>query len=108
MAEENTYDANSTYFLLCCVEKYNVGNISLMDTNTISFHLNSSFSDAPSPSGPGPPLSRDFYITLNDALRSVRLFWTNDQLVAETYTRQHTTLTRDKHPCPRWDSNAQS
>ena len=32
----------------------------------------------------------------------------NDQLVAETCTWQHTTLTTDKHPCPRWDSNPQS
>ena len=27
------------------------------------------------------------------------------QLVAETSTWQHTTLTTDKYPCPRWDSN---
>jgi hypothetical protein len=26
---------------------------------------------------------------------------------AETSTRQHTTLTRDKHPCPRRDLNPQ-
>ena len=35
-------------------------------------------------------------------------FWTSDQLVAETSAWQHTTLTRDKHPCPRRDSNPQS
>ena len=29
----------------------------------------------------------------------------SDQLVAETSTWQHTTLTTDKYPCPRWDSN---
>jgi len=29
-----------------------------------------------------------------------RLLWTSDQLVAETSTWQHTTLTTDKHPCP--------
>ena len=29
-------------------------------------------------------------------------------LVAETSTWQHTTLTTDKHPCPRWDSNPRS
>ena len=27
----------------------------------------------------------------------------SDQLVAETSTWQHTTLTTDRHPCPRWD-----
>ena len=29
----------------------------------------------------------------------------SDQLVAETSTWQHTTLTTEKYPCPRWDSN---
>jgi len=32
----------------------------------------------------------------------------SDQPVAETSTWQHTTLTREKYPCPRWDSNPQS
>jgi hypothetical protein len=32
----------------------------------------------------------------------------SDQLVAETSTWQHTTLTTDKYPCPRWDSNLRS
>jgi hypothetical protein len=51
------------------------------------------------------------------------LLRTSDQLVAETSTWQHTTLTTDRHsclrwqsspqsqqasPCPRWDSNPQS
>ena len=31
---------------------------------------------------------------------SVGLLWTSDQLVAETSTWQHTTLTTDKYPCP--------
>jgi len=47
-------------------------------------------------------------ITHNDAPQSVGLLWTSDQSVAETSTWQHTTLTTDKHPCPRWDSNPQS
>jgi len=34
--------------------------------------------------------------------------YTSDQLVAETSTWQHTTLTTDRHPCPRWDSNSRS
>ena len=49
----------------------------------------------------------DLLITHNDAPQSVGLLWTSDQSVAETSTLQHTTLTTDKHPCPRWDSNPQ-
>ena len=65
---------------------------------------------AKAPSGPWPPHSRGFYITDDDALQPAGLLWTSDQPVAETSTRQHTTLTTDKHPCPppRWDSNPQS
>jgi hypothetical protein len=37
--------------------------------------------------------------------QSVGLLWTRDRPVTEIPTWQHTTLTRDKHPCPRWDSN---
>jgi hypothetical protein len=40
--------------------------------------------------------------------QSVGLLWTSDQLVAETSTSQHTTLTTDRYPCPRWDSSPQS
>ena len=58
---------------------------------------------------PWPPHSWwGFLITLNDAPQSVGLLWTSDQLVAETSTWQHTTLTTDKHSCPRWHSNPQS
>jgi len=39
---------------------------------------------------------------------SVGLLWTSDQPVAETSTWQHTTLTWDRHPWPRQDSNPQS
>ena len=42
-----------------------------------------------------------------DTPRSVGLLWTNDKPYAETSTSQHTTLTRDRHPCRRWDSNPQ-
>ena len=42
-----------------------------------------------------------YLITHSDAPQSVGLLWTNDQSVAETSTWQHTTLTTDKHPCPR-------
>ena len=59
-------------------------------------------------SGLCPPHSRGFLITYNDAPQSVGLLWTSDQSVAETSTWQYTTLTTDKHPRPRWDSNPQS
>ena len=36
----------------------------------------------------------------SDTPHSVGLLWTSDQPVAETTTRQHTTFTRDRHPCP--------
>jgi len=49
-----------------------------------------------------------FYITHGDAPQSVGLLWTSGQLVAGTFTWQHTTLTRDRHPCPWWDSNPRS
>ena len=63
-------------------------------------------STTPPPSGPRSPQSRGFYITHNDAPQSVGLLlWTSDQLVAETSTCQHTTLTTDRHPCPQRDSN---
>jgi len=60
---------------------------------------------ATAPSGPGPPHSRGFYITHNDPPQSLGLLWTSDQLVAETSTLQHTTLTTDKRPCLQWESN---
>ena len=63
--------------------------------------------DSP-PSGPGPPHSRGFWITHNDAPLSVGLLWTSDKLVGMTCTWQHTTLTTDKHPFPPWDWNSRS
>jgi len=47
--------------------------------------------------GPGPPHSWGFLITHNDASQSIGLLWTSDQFVAETSTRQHTTLTTNIH-----------
>jgi hypothetical protein len=52
------------------------------------------------PSGPWSSHSWGFLITNVDAPQSVGLLWTSDQLIAETSTLQHTTLTTDKHPCP--------
>ena len=61
-----------------------------------------------SPRGPGPPHSRGFQITHNDAPPQVELLWMSDQLVAQTSTLQRTTLPTDRHPCPLWDSNPKS
>jgi len=60
------------------------------------------------PSVKGHPNCRGFMITLNDAPQSIRLLSTSDQLLVETCTWQHTTLTTDRRPCPRCDSNPQS
>ena len=57
---------------------------------------------------PARVMASSFLRLLNDAPQLVGLLWTSDQLVAETSTWQHTTLTTDKHPCPRWDSNPRS
>ena len=47
-------------------------------------------------------------LLLLEVSRSHAMTHHSDQLVAETSTWQHTTLTTDKHPCPRWDSNPRS
>jgi len=43
----------------------------------------------------------------SDTPDSLGLLWTSDHSDAETYTWQHTTLTRDRPPCPRRDLNPQ-
>ena len=48
-------------------------------------------------------LIREVSITHNDVVHMVGLLWMSDQLVAETSTWQHITLTTDKHPYPWWD-----
>jgi hypothetical protein len=45
-------------------------------------------------------LIMEVYISHNNAPQSVGLLWTSDQLIAETSTWQHTTLTTDRCPCP--------
>ena len=44
----------------------------------------------------------------SDTPHSVRIFWSNDWPVAGTSTWQHTTLTRNRHPYLRRDSNPYS
>jgi len=53
---------------------------------------------------PPPPVGRGLLIheisrSHNDAPHSVGLLFTNDKLVAEKSTWQHTTLTTDRYPC---------
>jgi len=55
----------------------------------------------------GPPHYRGFMMTLLYTPHSVRILWTSDQPDAEATTWRHTTLTRDRYPCPRRDSNPQ-
>jgi hypothetical protein len=59
--------------------------------------------------GHGPPRFVEVsWSHIWDTPQSVGLLWTREQLVAETSTWHHTTLTTDRHPCPRWDSNPRS
>jgi hypothetical protein len=53
-------------------------------------------------------LSRLHDHTQLDTPHPVGLSWTSDRPGAETSTWQRTTLTRDRHPCHRRDSNLQS
>jgi hypothetical protein len=64
-------------------------------------HCESLFLARQPPTGPGPPHSQGFYITHNDAPQSVGLIWASYQLVAETSTCQHTTITTERHLSPR-------
>jgi len=58
---------------------------------------------ATDPNGPGPPHYR-----VSDTPQSVGLLWTSDEPASETFAWQHTTLTKERHPCPRRSSNPQS
>jgi hypothetical protein len=64
-------------------------NIHLTKRKCVSFHT--------------PPMARQ-RDTITDAPHSVGLLWTSDQLDAETSTWHHTTLTKDRYPCPQRDS----
>jgi len=53
---------------------------------------------------PGRTHYRGCTISHPDTAHSIGLLWTSDQLIAETSIWQHTTLTRNRHLCRRWDS----
>jgi len=44
----------------------------------------------------------------SDKPQSVGLLWMSDQPEAETSRWEHTTLTRERHPCPKRDLHPQS
>jgi len=44
----------------------------------------------------------------SDTPHSVGLLWASNQASVETFTWQHSTLTRDRHSWARWDSKPQS
>jgi len=57
--------------------------------------------------GPRPP---HFEVPTSHKIRrtntqSVRLLCTSDHPIAEAATYAHVTDTRDKRPCPQWESN---
>jgi hypothetical protein len=54
---------------------------------------------ARAPSGPGPPHYRSFTITLRHTTLSRTLLDKWSARRGDLSTRQHTTLTRDRHPC---------
>jgi len=58
--------------------------------------------------GPTRVMASSFSRFLDHTQRRTTVGRTSDQLVAETSTWQHTTLTTDKHPCLRWVSNPRS
>ena len=60
-----------------------------------------------------PPAGQDLFITEaswshTDTPQSVGILWTSDQPDPGTSTWQHTTLTTDRHPCPRRDTKPRS
>jgi len=67
----------------------------------------SSYHGAAAPVGQGLLIINDSWSHSNTR-HLVGLLWMSDQSEAETSTWQHTTLIRDKHPFPQWDSNPES
>ena len=60
------------------------------------------------PRGPQGSLISEAARSYSDTPQSVGLLWRSDQPDVEPCTSQHTTLTNDRLPSPRWDSNPQS
>jgi hypothetical protein len=92
---------NVTLYVHC--PSYLTLNLMVYKVITGPFFPNSSTA----PWGPRPPHFSTLHDHTLDTPHSVGLLWTRDQPIAETSTWQHTTLTRDRHPCHRRDSNPQ-
>jgi hypothetical protein len=82
--------------LVLCLLIFTFAFYNKNDTLTCSFFFNGSTA----PWGPRPPPFSRLHDHTLDTPHWVGLLWTRDQLVAETSTWQHTTFTRDRHPCP--------
>ena len=80
---------------------------SLRNYTGISSSSSSSFMAQQPPVGQGL-LIIEASLSHSDTPHSVGHLWTSDRSDAKTSTRQHTTLTTDRHPCPQRDSNPQS
>jgi len=77
------------------------------DVDRWFLHVDIFYHGATAPVGQGLLIIEDSR-SYSDTPHLVGLLWTSDQPDAETSTWQHTTLTRDKHPCPRRVWNPQS
>jgi len=82
-------------------------NFYVQHFNGIRLYFLHFFYGVTAPSGPGPPHVIGVSRSHSNTPHSVRLLWTSDQPEAETSSWQHTTLTTDRHPCTRRDSNLQ-
>jgi hypothetical protein len=101
----------TNYWTITVITPFHFPSISSMDEHmSCKLHFNTGDSFFPMARQPLGGLChlifRGFTITqFLDTPHSVGLLWARDQLVAETSTWKHTTLTRDRHPWPRRDSN---
>jgi hypothetical protein len=78
-----------------------------LEHSALGFRNNFFFMVQQSPIGQGLLITQAS-LSHSDTQHSVGLYWKNDQPDAEGSMQQHTTLTRDKHPCPGRDKNLQS
>jgi hypothetical protein len=88
---------------------FRMNTVSAWIYNTQYFNLNLGFFSIAQPHHFGQDLPIiEASQSHSDTSHSVGLLWTSDHPDAQNYSWQHTTLTRDRHSWPRWDSNPQS
>jgi hypothetical protein len=95
--KETVLEGNNTEWRTVVLRIENIGNRRF----SVPQLINKFFSWRNTPTGPGPPHYPGFTITLRHTPHSVGLLLARDRPDAETSTWQHTTLTRDRHPCHR-------